>query len=212
RVLGPVRASNQRKHRPGFGAMNHRHRYAQCSITRRRHLDRTRRFLATSRLRRADGKCLAILRDASANKHNRESPNSYEAFHDHQSPIEKLASPSAVGHAHWTGVEELLGSHYSVFLEDGPILHYKLNVSQRIDIGERIALTRDHIREHARFDWPAFFDNVRGLIPVNRQGIQNVAVRNVSCLPRIEESYGHVAACQPLTSLRIFHAFIPVIE
>src|SRR4030095_3689994 len=57
----------------------------------------------------------------------------------------KLAGPSAVWHSHWPRVEELFRSHHSVLFEDRSVLHHKLNIVERIDVGTCVGPAFDQV-------------------------------------------------------------------
>src|SRR5215472_19355429 len=78
--------------------------------------------------------------------------------------VASSADPPAID---GTAVQELLGSHHAVALEDQPILHHEGNGTQSVDVLEGISFHGNHVGRETDFERAAPVVNVAYLVAVD---------------------------------------------
>src|SRR5712664_351708 len=105
--------------------------------------------------------------------------------------LQRLSDPPAI---YWPAVEELLGHHDTVLLEDFAVLHHELHTLERRDVVQRIPGNGDDVGEVCRLDGTARLLGLAHLVAVDRHRAQDVGVRDARILPRLQKLHAHLAA------------------
>src|SRR5262249_18285351 len=91
-----------------------------------------------------------------------------------------LPDPPAIAR---TAMQELLGCHYAVALEDQPVLHHEYHGAQRVDVLQRVSLDRDYVGGKSGLERASLVVHVADFVAVDRHDLQDLLVRDASCFP-----------------------------